>query len=123
MPTSAALKLVGDQHVGQILEHLQLSMGGPVPSTQVLHSRPELGGDEVTSPSSSSPGIYLGMHLPPPSLPSSCIAALCGPTLPHSGCSILLYITVFPMATFRSCIFGFAREAPWSPYAAALASS
>ena len=65
MPTSAALKLVGDQHVGQMLEHQQLSMGGPVPSTQVLHSRPELGGDEVTSPSSSSPGIYLGMLKPP----------------------------------------------------------
>lgn len=68
MPTSAALKLVGDQHVGQILEHQQLSMGGPVPSSQVLHFRPELGGDEVTSPSSSSPGIYLG-RLKTPFLP------------------------------------------------------
>ena len=63
LPSSAGLKLVGDPLVGRALEHQQLSMGGPVASTQVLHSRPELGGDEVTPPSSSSPGIFLGTFM------------------------------------------------------------
>ncbi|KAK9820911.1 hypothetical protein WJX74_005850 [Apatococcus lobatus] len=61
LPTSAGLKLVGDPLIGRVLEHQQLSCGGPVESTQVLHSRPELGGEEVTPASSSSPGIYLGV--------------------------------------------------------------
>ncbi len=63
-PGSAALKLMADPLVGRTLEQHYLSMGGPVPGTQVLHSRPELGGDEVTPPISSRPGIYLGKHTP-----------------------------------------------------------
>lgn len=47
----------------EVLQHSTMSRGGPVPGSQQLHRRADLGGDVVQEPTATCPGLYLGMDM------------------------------------------------------------